>query len=127
VVIGMGRKSVQATEVRPAMCETSHERGRFVVTLNGELDLTAVARPEFAAALASYRCDEPVDVILDLAGVTFVDSVGLAWLVSMRSAATLANRKVRVRHVPLGVEKVLRSAGLRRYFPDEAPEPLADL
>jgi len=109
------------------MCETAHERGGFVVTLNGELDLTAVARPEFAAALASYRCDEPVDVVIDLAGVTFVDSVGLAWLVSMRSAATLANRKVHVRHVSLTVDKVLRSAGLRRYFPDEARDPVGDL
>lgn len=123
----MGRKSVQTTERQTATCETERERARFVVTLSGELDITAVARPEFSAAVDSYRCDEPVDVLVDLGGVTFVDSVGLAWLVSLRSAAALANRKVRVRRVPLTVDKVLRSAGLRRYFPDEALDVQGDL
>jgi anti-anti-sigma factor len=122
----MGRKSVQTTEARTT-CETERERARFVVTLCGELDITSVAQPEFSAAVDSYRCDEPVDVLIDLGGVTFVDSVGLAWLVSLRSAAALANRKVRVRHVPLTVDKVLRSAGLRRYFPDAALDVPGDL
>lgn len=102
-----------------ATCQTSREDGRFVISVSGELDGASASSPSFAGALASYRADEPVDVVLDLHDVSFVDSPGLSWLMAVRSAATMADRKVRLRSSSTAVERVLVLGGLRRYFPNE--------
>jgi anti-anti-sigma factor len=100
------------------VCETRRADRQFVVTVTGDLDLAAVAQPDFQAVLAIYRTDEPLDILIELSEVRFIDSVGLSWLVSLRSAATLADRKLRVWNPSPIVEKVLDAGGLRRYFPD---------
>jgi anti-anti-sigma factor len=100
------------------VCETRRSQRQFVVTVSGDLDLVAVAQPDFQGVLALYRTEEPLDILIELGDVRFLDSVGVSWLVSLRSAATLADRRVRVWRPSLIVEKVLHAAGLRRYFPD---------
>jgi anti-anti-sigma factor len=101
-------------------CDCTRESGRFVITVVGDLDVAAVDCAPFTSALSSYRCDEPLDVVLDLGDVTFLDSAGLSWLMAVRSAAALANRRVRVRRSSAPVDKVLDMASLRRYFPAES-------
>lgn len=101
-------------------CTCAREAGRFVITVAGELDLAAVDGAALSTALSSYRCDEPLDVVLDLRHVTFLDSAGLSWLMAVRSAAALANRRVRLRASSPIIDKVLDMAGLRRYFPAES-------
>lgn len=101
-------------------CTCAREAERFVITVAGELDLAAVDAGPLSTALSSYRCDEPLDVVLDLGQVTFLDSAGLSWLMAVRSAAALANRRVRVRASSPTVDKVLETAQLRRYFPSES-------
>ncbi|HSN06918.1 MAG TPA: STAS domain-containing protein [Candidatus Angelobacter sp.] len=113
----------KGTEAPRTSCTASRESGRFVIELVGELDVAAVDEAGLSDVLNSYRSDEPLDVVLDLGGVTFLDSAGLGWLMTLRSAATLADRKVRLRGSSPLVDKVLQMAGVRRYFPDEASTP----
>lgn len=101
-------------------CTHVRQRGTFLVTVAGDLDAAAVERAALTAALSSYRSDEPLDVVLDLGDVTFLDSSGLTWLMSVRSAAALADRRVRLRRSSPLVDKVLEMAGLARYFPAES-------
>ena len=101
-------------------CTFSRENGRFVITVTGPMDFATAEHPPLTSALTSYRSDEPLDVVLDLGDVTFLDSSGLSWLMAVRSAAALADRKVRLRRSSPAVDKVLDMASLRRYFPAES-------
>lgn len=114
----------QADAVAPVTsCTCARQQGIFLITVTGDLDFAAAERAPLAAALSSYRSDEPLDVVLDLGGVTFLDSSGLSWLMAVRSAAALADRRVRLRRSSPLVDKVLEMAGLTRYFPAE-PRPV---
>jgi anti-anti-sigma factor len=102
-------------------CQWSRQDGQYLIEVRGELDMAAVQDHGLTTALNAYRTDEPVDVVLDLGDVTFIDSAGLSWLMSVRSTATLANRRLRVRRTSVAVDKVLEMAGLRRYFAPSEP------
>jgi anti-anti-sigma factor len=100
-------------------CTCEREPGRFVITVAGDLDYASVEDAPLSTVLSTYRSDEPLDVVLDLGEVGFMDSTGLSWLMAVRSAATLADRRVRLRSSSAAVDKVLDMARLRRYFPVE--------
>jgi anti-anti-sigma factor len=104
-------------------CTSARQRGVFLITVTGDLDFAAVGRAPLRSAVSSYRSDEPLDVVLDLGDVTILDSSGLTWLMSVRSAAALADRRVRLRRSSPLVDRVLEMAGLARYFPAE-PRPV---
>jgi anti-anti-sigma factor len=97
-------------------CQWSRQGGQYVVEVRGELDMAAVQDHGLTTALNAYRSGEPLDVVLDLGEVTFIDSAGLSWLMSVRSTATLADRRLRVRRSSPAVHKVLEMAGLLKYF-----------
>jgi anti-sigma B factor antagonist len=85
------------------------------IVVNGEIDIAttdsfvAQARPAFADARASA-------VTIDLAGVTFCDSVGLAALIRLRKLAEHHSRQLRVVNAQAAVRRVLDYAGLREYL-----------
>ncbi len=93
--------------------------GRFVVVVVGELDITTTEELDLDQIVDDYRSDEPLDISVDLTQVTFTDSTGLSWLMRLRSAAALANRRVRLRGVSPQIDRVLQTSGLRKFFPDE--------
>lgn len=110
----------QANAESTTTCTSSRDGANFVITVTGDLDFGAVEGAAVTSTLSSYRSDEPLDVVLALAGVTFLDSAGLGWLMAVRSAAALASRKVRLRHSSPAVDKVLGMTQLTRYFPVES-------
>src|SRR5258708_35143199 len=67
-----------------ANLSTRESDGQVVVTLRGELDVLDAA--SLAAALAEVAAREPV-IIVDLAGLEFIDSSGAAALVLVRKQA----------------------------------------
>ena len=67
-----------------ANLSTSECDGQVVVALRGELDVLDAA--SLAAALAEVAAREPV-IIVDLAGLEFIDSSGVAALVLVRKQA----------------------------------------
>src|SRR5258708_24038897 len=67
-----------------ANLSTSECDGQVVVALRGELDVLDAA--SLAAALAEVVAREPV-IIVDLAGLEFIDSSGAAALVLVRKQA----------------------------------------
>jgi anti-anti-sigma factor len=102
------------------VCTHSREAGTFVITIAGELDFAAVESAPLMSALSSYRSDEPLDVVLDLEAVTFIDSTGLGWLMAVRSAVALSTRRIRLRGSSSAVDQVLEMTQLKRYFPEES-------
>ncbi len=79
--------------------------GTTTVRVAGELDL--LTAPELNAALA----EAPGDVVLDLRGVTFVDSAGLAVLVAQRRARRARGTRLRVERPRPNVVRAFALAG----------------
>jgi anti-anti-sigma factor len=99
--------------------------GLTAAETNGELRLTLVGEIDFEAAMSGeaqallIRSPAPVDVCVDMGGVTFLDSAGLNFLLRLRQRAstmTLIN-------VPAAAMLVLRTSGLVGYFHSTIARP----
>jgi anti-sigma B factor antagonist len=80
--VGETEPSIPPTELR---CEVSRNGDAAWVQPFGELDLDTVHRIE--AALEELRGDECADLVLDLRGLTFMDSTGLRLVIRWDTAA----------------------------------------
>jgi anti-sigma B factor antagonist len=97
----------------PPVGEVRDVDGTLVVQLNGELDLynAHVVREQLQNAVAAG----PKRVVLDLSGVSFIDSTGLGVLIEAR---TLMTDRDAFQLVSPGVEarRALAISGLDRLF-----------
>ena len=80
--------------------------GRLTVELAGELDIAGLAEVE--TALTELLGREPQPLVIDLAGLQFLDSSGIAALIR------IANRfdPVEIRHAGPQIQRVLTMLGL---------------
>lgn len=89
------------------------------LTLTGEFDLAAASQLT-AAGLAALVGPAQVELQLDLSGVSFIDSSGIAALVQLKNAAAeRGHRLVLINPAPRVVE-VLELTGLAEVFQIEA-------
>jgi anti-sigma B factor antagonist len=87
--------------------------GSAVVRVVGEVDLTNST--EFIA-VGRQALSEGDAVELDLSGLTFVDSTGLAVLVQLRKEAVERDAALVLSNLSARTYRVLRAAGLLGYF-----------
>lgn len=94
-----------------------------VVTVVGEID--ALTAPELAAFLTVQLTVAQV-VVVDLEGVQFLASIGVAVLVEANELATRENRALRLVYNPQSANLALEATGVREYFTfaDSVPEAL---
>jgi anti-sigma B factor antagonist len=92
--------------------EVRIERDRRIV-VRGEVDLSTA--PELASAIASVA-EGAFRVVVDLGGVTFIDSTGLGVLVNERSALEARNGAIVISSLSPVVETAFQVAGLERVF-----------
>lgn len=85
--------------------------GRIVV--GGEVDLSTA--PELTSAIASVA-EGALRVVIDLAGVTFIDSTGLGVLVNERLALEERNGAIVISAMSAVVQKALQVTGLEHVF-----------
>lgn len=103
---------------RPSPVDVSYGGGIASVRLRGEVDasstddLTGAATEVLAAA---------VPVVVDLADVTFLDSVGVSFLVRLATEASEQGRTVTLRAAPPAVREVLALVGATDIFSDPPP------
>ena len=98
-------------------CETRDEQGYRVVTVSGEVDLSWSAEVR-AAILAGL--DDKNPVLVDLSGVTYIDSSGIASFVEGYQRARQLHLQFGLVAVSLPVLAVLRLARLETVFPIHA-------
>ncbi len=98
---------------------TSSADGVATVLLEGELDIATA--PVLDATLADVERNGTGTVVLDLAGVRFIDSTGLRSLLSARQRAATAGRTLRLTNIPVDVERVFDVTGVRRIFDIASP------
>jgi anti-sigma B factor antagonist len=91
------------------------EGAATVVRLAGELDIAAA--PEVRACLLTVG---DTDIIVDVAGLTFLDSSGLAPLVAAHRRAGGHGHTVALRNPPSRVAYVLRVSGVDQVLKVES-------
>lgn len=92
--------------------DPSEEDGNHVLVLSGEVDLHTVPSLEDAIG----RTPDDADLVLDLAGVTFLDSVGLRVMVSAHERISAAGGSLSVRRPSDAARRVLEITGLDEHF-----------
>jgi len=94
---------------------TAREPDRYLVTFRGELDLANVATAEAQLRKAIDAGDAPV--VLDMSGLEFIDSTGIALLVSALGHNGDAARLSFVPSNSPAVTRVLELTGLAGRLP----------
>ena len=84
--------------------ETRDRPGVAHVVLSGEFDLAGVDR--FAEAIAAVEAAAPAAIVVDLGGLTFMDSSGLRALVGADDRARQAGRRLAIVPGPTHVRRV---------------------
>lgn len=91
--------------------------GASVLQLYGELDLASAAT--FEARLACAEA-EPGALVIDLSGLDFIDSTGIAQLLAAHERARSNGRELVFLNGPPAVEKILRLTGLDQILAFES-------
>jgi anti-anti-sigma factor len=99
----------------------SETGGVRLLRLAGELDMAGVER--FERALTSDRIPEATTFVLDLRGLTFIDSSGVRALIMADQSARAGGRRCIVVRGPDRVNQVLEMTGVARQIElvDEPP------
>ena len=93
------------------------EKGNtFGIALIGELDHHG-ARQAMEEISALYERHLPLDTELDLGGLTFMDSSGIAVILSALRHTRELGGHLHISHVPHQALKVLTAAGIDRLIP----------
>jgi anti-anti-sigma factor len=98
---------------------TATNDGTFAVTVVGEIDVASI--DSFREAAAAAADSAAAQVVVDLAGCSFIDSSGLLVLVVLRQALVQDDRTLLVTPGPLQVQRVFDIAGLTPHFFPAAP------
>jgi len=111
----MDNRSSQNGWLAPASrvaCSTAP--GLVTIMLNGEIDL--LVNEALEGALATAGDAQPADVVVDLAGVTFIGSQALSFLVRLHQLTAAESRLTTLRNVPPMVRKSIVTVGLDLLF-----------
>ncbi|HEX4033675.1 MAG TPA: STAS domain-containing protein [Solirubrobacteraceae bacterium] len=90
----------------------SETEGEQLIAANGELDIATV--PVLEEAFERALEAAPARIVVDLAGVTFIDSTGLRMLI--RIAERSADGQLEIRSTPV-VDRLLQVTGLLDQLP----------
>jgi len=95
--------------------EAAYAEGRLTLSLSGELDHHA-AREIMREIEEQLELRLPGDCVLDLAGLTFMDSSGIAVLLKTYRRVCAFGGRLRAEHVRAQPLRVLRAAGIGRLI-----------
>ncbi|MBR4304896.1 MAG: STAS domain-containing protein [Clostridia bacterium] len=91
----------------------NEDRGKLEIELFGELGHhEAIEAIDNIAAL--YECIMPVELILDMGGISFMDSSGIAVVMRAKRLCDTDGIAMAVKNAPRQALKVLSAAGITR-------------
>jgi anti-sigma B factor antagonist len=91
-------------------CQATREDGRARVALLGERDIAAAG--ELDRTLEEVERDGPAHLVLDLRGLSFLDSTGLRSLIAADARGREQGRRVTIIKGPAVVQRVFEITGL---------------
>lgn len=101
--------------------DIDQEDGASRLTLRGELDISSA--PALEEALGKVEAKQPAVLVVDLRGLTFMDSTGLRTLVSADQRARDGGRSLRIVRGPEAVDRIFNVTRLdeRLELVDDPP------
>ncbi|MBE6948679.1 MAG: STAS domain-containing protein [Ruminococcaceae bacterium] len=93
--------------------DSDYKDGRLTVKLNGELDHHG-ARLAMSAINEHIDLNLPRDCVLDLSGLSFMDSSGIAVVLKTYKSMKELGGRTWVKNVPRQPMKVLNASGIER-------------
>jgi anti-anti-sigma factor len=93
---------------------SSASDGTATVTLRGELDLASIGALE--ESLGAVEREAPARIVLDLSGLTFIDSSGLRVLLMANGRAQESGRELLLTESTDAVQRVLEMTGARELL-----------
>ena len=121
--ICFGAQHVCASPGNPGVSVRNLTRPSLSLTLTGEIDLGNVEYYLAVTRAGIAECQTEACFTIDLSGVTFMGSTGLAMLVGIRKAATNAGMELRLDGIPARVSQLLQITGLADHFGVTAGPP----
>lgn len=97
-------RSPQAPVPGQLVIEKTEESGAVVLVLSGELDLASA--PMLERELREAEAASPGRLVIDLAGLAFMDSTGLQALLRARERANTNDHQLALRRAPHQVQRV---------------------
>jgi anti-sigma B factor antagonist len=93
------------------------DRQGDVLTLHlaGEIDLATVDRVE--AELEQAEASDARSIVLDLSGLTFMDSTGVRLLLTAHARSRADSHRLSLRRGPVAVQRVLELSGVDTTLP----------
>ncbi|HEY3941554.1 MAG TPA: STAS domain-containing protein [Acidimicrobiales bacterium] len=88
--------------------------GAVLVTASGEIDVATA--PRVQAAILAQLDGRPVDVVVDLSAVSFLDSSGISALIRARRRVGEVGGTLRLRNPQPKVRRVLQITGVEQAF-----------
>ncbi|HMQ14798.1 MAG TPA: STAS domain-containing protein [Phycisphaerae bacterium] len=98
----------------PVQIRTSQPPPRAVVHLSGEIDLRSV--PELQASLLGLARGPLERIVLDMSGVTYIDSSGVGTLVVLKREIERARARIVLAGLQPRVRSVFEITRLDRFF-----------
>lgn len=86
----------------------------YVLTLEGEIDLHV--SPGIGASLLEVIASRPVRLVIDLSRVTYIDSSGLAVLITAVNDVEEYGGTMMIAGAQDAVNTIIEAAGLSRFF-----------
>ncbi len=96
-------------------CSIEIGADRSVVTVAGEIDVATA--PALRERLDEVQATEPAVLIVDLLGVTFIDSTALGVLIGARKQCVAAGGSMRLVIAEPRILKIFEITGLTELFP----------
>jgi anti-sigma B factor antagonist len=96
--------------------DITQDGNRIVISLEGDLDFTT--RDGFESEVRRILHQAP-DIVLDLGRVRFIDSSGVAAILSSCEDASLAGNSVRIRNVAPDLMEIFELIGVHQVLPFE--------
>lgn len=94
--------------------ETARVGTRTELSLAGELDM--VSAPQLESELMAVESPDAGELLIDLAGVQFIDSTGLRVLLGATRRAGTTGHKLLIRHVEGQALRLFEIAGVLEQF-----------
>ena len=86
-----------------------------VINLSGELDLATV--DVVKRELERVEATDVQSIILDLSGLTFMDSTGIRLLLSAEARSRADSNRLTLLRGPAAIQRVLEVTGVVKYLP----------
>jgi anti-anti-sigma factor len=108
-------KPVQPLKFGELDVRAERDGDAFVIALTGELDLATAGRVE--QALAEGEASDVTSVVLDLSGLTFMDSTGVRLVLGAHARSRADSNRLRVVRGGPAVQRVFELSGVAETLP----------